>query len=46
MGRTRSTIRQIAAVKDKVGRGLPKILKHGLKGRSVAVDVTYDGDPH
>ena len=42
----RAAVGQIATVKDQVGRGLPQIRKHRLKCGPVAVDVTYNCDPH
>ena len=43
---TCSSVSQIAAVEDQVGRGLPQIRQDGLKRGSVAVDVGYDCDAH
>jgi hypothetical protein len=42
----RSAVRQIAAVEDYVGRGLPEIRQDRLKRGAVAVDVGYDSDAH
>jgi|SRR5579872_5137319 len=44
--RTGSSISQIAAVQDQVGRGLPKIRQNRLKSGPVAMDVGDDGDTH
>jgi len=41
---TCSAVRQIAAVEDQVGRGLPQIRHDRLKRGAVAVDVGYDGE--
>jgi hypothetical protein len=43
---TRSSLRQIAAVENQVGRSLPQIRQDSLECGSVAVDVGYDCDAH
>lgn len=45
-GGTCSTVRQVAAVEDQVGRGLSQIRQDCLKRGSVSVDVRHDCDAH
>src|SRR5450759_1229280 len=43
---TGTSVSQIAAVEDQVGRSLAQIRQDRFKRGSIAVDVGYDGDAH
>jgi hypothetical protein len=44
--RTRSPLRQVAAVENEIGRRVLQVAQHGLEGRPVAMDIGDDPNLH